>query len=468
MTATFWSSFSKRNNSTKQPSGSGTAYTVYLKDKVSVLAPVFLIEGVDLTVTYCQWNGRYYFVRDIVLSNNNIYEVHCEIDVMATWKTAIGSSTQYVLRSASQSDGNIVDMFYPSKKTPDIIDVAAVTSTTWAGQLDSGWYVVGIISGSSSSSVSQGVVQYYAFTSAQFNSFTQTLFTASNWTDLTSQDRYSFNPIQYIASVKWYPFSPPIGSAISSLKIGWETMSFSCYPLTLSTDVRSFTWTVNDHPQAATRGAYLNSSPFSKYELVFAPFGDFVLDGDVVARAYNNIIYGSLKTDYITGRALLRIRTQIDDVSHDYEFARRDVQLGVTIQISQIAADRIGAASGVVGTIGGAIGSLLSGNVLGAITGTVSGIGSAYQTMQPRVASAGSNDSMAGVSGAGLTHTLYQTFYRIVDEDNADCGRPLCQTKTISTLSGYILCANAELAIAGLPTERDQIIRYMDSGFFYE
>ena len=116
MTATFWSNFSKRNNSTKQPSGSGTSYTVYLKDNVSVLAPVFRIEGIDLTVTYCQWNGRYYFVRDIVLSNNAIYEVHCEIDPMATWKSAIGSSSQYVLRSASQSDGTIVDMFYPTKK----------------------------------------------------------------------------------------------------------------------------------------------------------------------------------------------------------------------------------------------------------------------------------------------------------------------------------------------------------------
>lgn len=84
MTATFWSNFSKRQNSTLQPSTAGTSYTVYLKDNVSVLSPVFLIDGIDLSVTYCRWNGRYYFVRDIILSNNNIYQVSCEIDALAT------------------------------------------------------------------------------------------------------------------------------------------------------------------------------------------------------------------------------------------------------------------------------------------------------------------------------------------------------------------------------------------------
>lgn len=468
MTLEVWSSFSKPQNSTKQPTGTPTSYDVKMKRDTSLLNPVFIIDGVNLAATYCRLNGRYYFIDDIVLQNGSIYELHCHVDSLATWKSAIGSSSQYVLRSSYTSDGNIVDMFYPSKKTPLVIDVAATTTSTWAGQLDSGWYVVGIIGGSSSSSISQGVVQYYAFTSAQFNTFTQTLFTESNWTNFQSSDRYSFNPIQYIASVKWFPFSPPVGSVISSVKIGWEDMQFSCYPLVLSTDIKSYTWTVSDHPQASTRGAYLNSAPFSKYELVFAPFGDFVLDGDIVARAYQNIIYGSLKVDYITGRAMIRIRTQIDDVTHDYEFARRDVQFGVTIQISQIAADRIGAASGVIGTIGAAVGNLLSGNVLGAISGVASGIGSAYQTMQPRVASAGSNDSLAGVSGANITHTLYQTFYYIVDEDNATCGRPLCQQKTISTVPGYILCANAEISIAGFSTEREEIVRYMNSGFFYE
>lgn len=467
MTATFWSNFSKPNNSTKQPTATGTAYTVYLKDNVSVLAPVFRIDGIDLTVTYCQWNNRYYFVRDIVLSNNNIYEVHCEIDVMATWKSAIGSSSQYVLRSASQSDGNVVDLFYPSKKDPTVIKTdASYSHAGWAGSLTSGWYVVGIIGGSSSDGASQGVVQYYVFTSSEFNSFTQTVFTQANWTDMTDADRYSFNPIQYIASVKWFPMEPPMQiSSISSVKMGWESIACSCHRLSLGTNLEANTFTVSKHPQAASRGNYLNSAPFSEYFVHFSPYGDFALDPDVMAEI--TTLNASHKIDFITGRGTLILWASLSG-TNTYEFARRDVQLGVTIQISQIAADRIGAASGVVGTVGGVIGNLLSGNVIGAITGAFSGIGSAYQSIQPHVASHGSNDSLSGVMGSYVGWTLYHKFYEVVAEDNTTCGRPLCQQKTISTLSGFVMCANTEISIAGLPSERDQIVQYMNSGFFYE
>lgn len=467
MTLTLYKNFSKRNNSTKQP-GTGTDVTVYMKKETSVLHPVFLIESVDLTVNYCQWNGRYYFIDDIVLNLNNIYELHCTFDALATWKSAIGSSTQYVLRSSSTYDGNVIDLFYPTKKAPYVTHIGPTSAPDWATSLSTGWYIVGIIGGSSSSSVSQGVVQYYVFTSAQFNSFTQAVFTESNWLNFQDADRYSFNPIQYIASVIWYPVEPIMGSGVSSVMLGWQSINCSCYELAAASFLYSFSFTTTDHPQAASRGNYLNSAPFSEYFMSFPPFGDITLNSDIYARLYQNKLYSTMKVDFVTGKALLIVRGQLDDVAGDYEFARRSVQLGVTIQLSQIAADRIGTATGAVGTVGGFIGNLLSGNLLGAITGAVSGIGSAYQTAQPHVSSHGVNDSLAGVVGAYASPMLYETFYYVVDEDNADCGRPLCQTKTINTLSGYILCANAEIQFAGLPEERDAIISFMNSGFFYE
>ena len=105
MTAKFWT-FSKIQNSTAQPSGAGTQHTVYLKGPCSVMAPVFLIEGIDTSLNYCEWNGRYYFVTDMILSNNSIYEVRCSVDALATWKTEIGTSSQYILRSASESQAS--------------------------------------------------------------------------------------------------------------------------------------------------------------------------------------------------------------------------------------------------------------------------------------------------------------------------------------------------------------------------
>ena len=40
-----YSGFSKKPNSTKQPSGSGTTLTVHLKENCSVLNPIFIVAG---------------------------------------------------------------------------------------------------------------------------------------------------------------------------------------------------------------------------------------------------------------------------------------------------------------------------------------------------------------------------------------------------------------------------------------
>ena len=470
MTATFWSNFSKRNNSTKQPSGSGTAYTVYLKDNVSVLAPVFRIEGIDLTVTYCQWNGRYYFVRDIVLSNNAIYEVHCEIDPMATWKSAIGSSSQYVLRSASQSDGRIVDMFYPSKKQIITRQEYVSPLPTWTYNVNSGYYVVGIVSGSATQSgaASMGTVQYYAFSPSAFNAFSQNIFTDANWTNFQTADRYSFNPIQYIASVLWFPTQPPVsGQVLQGIKVGWELIGCTALVMTSLVDFLSYTVTPDDHPQASSRGSYLNAPPYSEYRLSFPPFGDIDIDGSLFSDRTTKTIGIHQRIDYVTGRSVLEVSIATSTgYTGTYILGRRECQFGVSIQLSQIAADRLGLVNDTIGTISGVVGNMLTGNPVGAITGAISGIISGYQTAQPRVSSSGINDSMTSFTLG--SHQLNEIYHYIVDEDNADCGRPLCQTKTISSLSGYILCANAEISIAGLPSERDQIVAYMDGGFFYE
>lgn len=468
MQITIYNNFSKRQNSTLQPSG-GVVKNVVMKRECSILNPVFQIDGVDPAANYCQWNNRYYFINDIVLQNNNIYEIHCEIDVLATWKSQIGASSQYVLRSASEYDGDIVDGFYITKKDPIVNVIDSSPMISWAQTVDSGWYIVGVIGGTDSANgIHQGTVQYYCMSPASFSAFAQAVFTESNWTDLQSADRYYFNPIQYIASVMWFPVQPPVFSQPrQSIKLGWQTIP--CVALVITDPVSRYTYTFSydDHPQAATRGDYLNAAPFSEYCIKFPPFADVELDGDLLMKKIVKSITCEHLIDFISGKSALRVFMAIPGVQKRYEIAIREVQFGVTIQLSQIAADRLGVLETGIGTAAGLIGSISTGNVLGAITGTVSGIISAYQTAQPRVASHGSNDSMVAVTQYPYPG-LQEIFHEVVDEDNADYGRPLCQTRVINTLSGYILCSHAEIAIPGLPAERDQIISFMESGFFYE
>lgn len=474
MTLEVWSSFSKPQNSTKQPTGTPAYYDVKMKRDTSLLNPVFIIDGVNLAATYCRLNGRYYFIDDIVLQNGSIYELHCHVDSLATWKSTIGSSTQYVLRSSYASDGSIVDGFYPTKKSPRLKEVSATTTLPWATSLDNGWYVVGTICGDNAlSGIKQGVVKYWAMSPTAFDSFAQSVFTDANWSSFTTQDRYTFNPIQYISSIQWFPFEPPhYSNGVTGIKLGWERIPVSvAYNLLNPIRTDQYLFQVDKHPQASTRGSYLNASPFSEYVLKFPCFGDFVLDGTILAdiRSTYPYVIARQETDFITGRSRLIVSAINDNGSGtNYKFSIREVQFGVNIQIAQIAANRLGLVEGLVSDAVGVTGSLFTGNIAGAVTGTASAIISAYQTSQPRVLSSGSNDSLVNIISTSNEPALFEIFHLIVDEDNATCGRPLCQQKTISTVPGYILCANAEISIAGFSTEREEIVRYMNSGFFYE
>ena len=114
MQITLYTNFSKKRNSTKQPTGTGTQADVVFKDGCSIDNPVFLINGVALGVNYLWFNGRYYFVDDIVLGNNNIYELHCSIDVLATWRSYIGSYNAFIERSDSSYDTKVNDRLLSS------------------------------------------------------------------------------------------------------------------------------------------------------------------------------------------------------------------------------------------------------------------------------------------------------------------------------------------------------------------
>jgi hypothetical protein len=63
---------------------------------------------------------------------------------------------------------------------------------------------------------------------------------------------------------------------------------------------------------------------------------------------------------------------------------------------------------------------------------------------------------------------LDTTFYRITNWDNTHNGRPLMQTRTISTLSGFIMVQKGDVPIAGTSQEADEIRSLLEGGFYYE
>ncbi len=111
--------FSKRRNSTKKPTGTGTVKDCKLKDNCSVHDPVILLANSPTLYDYAYistW-GRYYFVHDIVSVANGLTEYHLTEDVLASNKNAIGNTKALIQYASNHYDLMISDPRLPVKQT---------------------------------------------------------------------------------------------------------------------------------------------------------------------------------------------------------------------------------------------------------------------------------------------------------------------------------------------------------------
>lgn len=486
--------FAKKENSTKQPSSGTLSLGVQgvFKEPCSVLNPVLRIERLTLDAVPYDYNyaryvegDRYYFIEDWVWADG-LWEVHMKEDVLATFKTDIGNSTEYVLRTDSTTDfnGEITDTTYPA--TTDIVSESYSLANIFTTDLTVGCYIVGIISGGSSQAV--GAISYYAMTSAQFGALKNKLFSNDNLEimgiidsggqqlvqDLSQEVlKTLYNPYQYIASCMWFPFGEGAitsKTSVSSIKIGWWDYPLSGYLLYAQTlELGNEQFAITAHPQA-NRGSYLNYAPYTRRSLI-GRFGTVAIDNTFFK--VGNKINISYVIDLISGHCYTRIAKRDESVSPPAEdlIAERNFLIGVPIQIAQVGTDYLGTAVSALNTIpqimGGAISGIASGKgaIMGAIAGGASGIYNTLQSAMPQVETSGQNGSF--LAPVNNTHVVEQ-FYKIVDEDIAHRGRPLCELRQLNTLTGFILCAEGEIDISCYDNERKEIVRYLTEGFFWE
>lgn len=445
MQITCYSGFSKRINSTKQPSG-GTVVSCTLKEPTSVMNPVFLLTNYSLAYNYIQWGARYYFVNDIVVVHNNLAEFHCTTDVLATFKSDIGSSSEFVLRASGAYNPYVTDVLYPALADTDLVNLSlsglAVNST--------GIYVLGVVGGDATNTVSYYTLGAGSFSSLMTALFTDTYLTATEIS--TELQKELVNPFQYIVSCYWYPFTTSqIAGSMASIKFGWWDSGVYGGLLAESQRIVSIDTTFSPprHPQASTRGTYLNDAPYTKYTLNCYSFGSIPLnpspfvDGDAGAIEIDVDVFTGIAQMYVACDGA-RMFTAIS-------------QFGVPMQINQNTANVVG---GAVSALSGAV-NMAIGNVVGGASGIASAISSAF----PQVQSQGANGSKVAFM---QTPNIVAEFRNISDEDNLTLGRPLCKVYTMSSLGGYIKCANVDISTSASDSEKERIVSFMEGGFFYE
>lgn len=470
--------FSKKRNSTKQPTaGSGTTYTgIELKDDCSILNPIIRLRVAGMpvvtvapvnTFTYCyiaKFN-RYYFIEDWIYSAG-MWEGHLTIDVLASHKTEIGSSSEYVVRSASTKDGSIIDTMYPA--TSNI----TMTNTTINLNLDTnGFYVIGIIN--NSSTISEGAISYYIVSAQQMANIKSYLMSNTFLNDnnlYTNPDispdllKALYNPYQYIVSCKFYPLPfPTYAPDVTGINFGWWSLPYGAKRMAEGGYIISRVsgdYTVPSHPQVA-RGTYLNHAPYTDIVIYHPLLGTIPLDmAKIDAGDKINI---TIEGETVTGQGYVTIRTNRSGTN--YIIYQSSFQLAIDIPLAQMNIDTINVARTAINTVGNIVSNAMSLNVGGVISATGNGVLDALQCTAPVLQSSGTAGNRANFSALANVILVQRT---VANDDNTDKGRPLCQVKTINTLSGYIKCSDAHFVSPCLASERAKVEEFMDSGFFYE
>ena len=468
--------FAKRENSTAEPSPADPTRldlsSVQLKEECSMIRPVLVLSrGIVTGFNPNMYNyavipvwQRYYFIRDWQWLNG-VWEAQLEVDVLASFKDAIGDTTAYVTRSAYAYDGDIIDSIYPA--TTDVVIRNYALSYSWLNKnVSAGCFVVGIISQDSAYKI--GAVTSYVLIMPQLGQllaylFSDNIFNASSIADVSKgMFKSMFNPFQYIVSCTWMPFANNEmgGATFANIKVGyWDTGINVLVLSSLSQKtyvVLSSGQSVLNHPQYL-RGSYLNYAPYTRMTMYLPPFGSIEIDPVILNKGH--YLYCPVMVDHITGQATIRI-SFCQDSSHldEYNYVtERSGVLGVPIQLAQIMVDY----TRTITSVGSAVGSLLTGNIIGAVSGALSAI----QSQMPKVTTTGTNGAFSNNITVGA---LIVEHYQIAPEDNTEFGRPLYQPKQIRTLSGYIQCGEDDHAFPGTSEENARINAYLKNGFFYE
>ena len=472
-------SFAKRENSTLKPVlNTGTLFNnVQLKEETSVTAPSLIFNpnssGMPtpftpslFTYCYIQNFNRYYFIRDWQYING-LWVCFLKCDVLASFKTEIGALSAYVTRSASNYDGDIIDTHYPAKAIVNWSNdpVSMKLSQT-------GFYIIGTIS--KSAAATDGAISYYILTETQMSRLMEYLLsdgfiTANGLGNLSDIPRdlvkSYFNPFEYIASCRFFPlnWSDAIATAqiVSDIDIGWWTLPVSGYKMAsgLFLDIQTDAITVSAHPQAATRGPFLNHNPFTERILIHPLLGIIPMDANKMDAGDSIQIH--TRVDCTTGEAL----TYIGNATKNVTMFSQGYKMAIDIQIAQISQQTIQMAKSAVNTVGNIVENAMLQNWTGLIKGGLNDIADFVQTTQPILSTGGSN----GNRSVYHIPVYFVSYFRLlVDEDRTDKGRPLCKVKTLNTLSGYTLCSAAHANFSCFADEKTEIENYLNTGFFYE
>lgn len=477
MATGYFYTFAKRKNSTAQPSG-GTSVDLQLKSGTSLISPTFLLESSSKpSYNYVQFEGRYYFVNDMISVRNNLWEIDCTEDFLGSWKSVIGSTESYILyATGGRSD-------IPDPRIGVEADMIVDTSSA-------------AIPGINISSIGAGSVVLSITGTGSFGDYfldnraelPELLDGVDNWIasqgwsgidDMINQWFHGGSAAECVKNCIALPFS--LSDTAFSGNVGpAQSLILGAYPCATSggspilghrivnpvyhvSKNISIPWQYNDWRRQSPYTSVFMYLPFIGLISLSASEieGESSLD---VTYAFN-LSSGDISVEVQTASVVKILATASTNVAMAQTFGSANVS---GAKVSQAIATGIGGLAFAAGTAltGGSLliaGAALFGGATSAAAGLIGAAG-------------GETHGGGGLTGGavcGLTdHIMVYTVSKQLTDSQANLndlmGKPVMGKHTIGTYSGFVQTSGCEVAGNMYDQERDAINRLCDGGIYYE
>lgn len=503
----------KAHNSTERITTDGQDINGVLKDESSIVNPVVKMRQSSISNNITQYSyayipefGRYYFITDKRFVDG-LWELHMHCDVLATWRSQIGSSSQYIMRSGVP--GDVDDSMRAPGLEPfvntsmifnQLFDDQAASSTPGINDIGNGVYIV-TMAGAPDNPAGSFVNNSYLLTKAEFNQLREELSTSAftginpSLDDITDNvAKVLINPFQYVVNCYYLPISKPrlnINGTSSHIRYGWYRLN--TYGLALENPI--VIKTVYDgilfkHPEynSSHRRMY-NSSRWINYWIQYPMIGRINIPNDPIIDAARLTIYYTL--DVVSGDVVLwGFGSDANGSTAGFErFVISQQNWGIKIELSSYLRDATSAINsglGVVNTAQNVVKDVLSWDFAGAINdatkGTISAATAGARARAAQVQNIGSQGTFAaiGYPGSGIVVEYYLDTH-IASPFMSRIGNLTLKQATISSVAtlpnsntpALIVCGNPVLGVPKLTNinwtsdEYNEIIGYMRSGFYY-
>lgn len=478
----YFGNVSKRKNSTLQPSLT-TSFDVLFKTPTSLDRPTFTLSADSFDYNYAIMGDRYYFVSDIVSRNNGIWEVSCELDPLATFKSDILASTQYVCYSSVQGGTWLADTRIPVLKS-----TTATKSTSAVSVLSTiGCYILSVVGKDSAatymfytdSNIKAIISEISTWEDDGIQSILSDIDTTDTDTLLESLSKvitntgfignaYSQAP-SCIRSCIYVPFdyalAPTNGSDtvyLGNFDTGVTGYRLTSTPATGSTTV-SIPWHFSDWRRGYCEDVYLylplvgmvglSSDSLTNVSSITVKWSATYTDGCIAYEvvAGNEIIGtygGNCSVNYPIG---INQQASAGEIANSFiSGLQKTISAGINSSISPVST----AMSGVGMIAEGVIGAYNVQNVASSTHAScVGGIG--------------------GGAGAGLDLTIacYTVAHNTIVEPSEmvdTMGYPTMKPLALSSCTGYCQCANAHVSATAESQYLNAIDSYLNSGFYIE